>query len=182
MAKDYKNAGTTRKRPASGEGVPGWLWFAGGCALGFAVAMMLRISALAPVAAPASVPPPDAAADAGAADKPRFEFYKMLPKFEVVIPEQDRDVQRAGEVARVEKPGTYVLQAGSFRSFADADRLKATLALAGLESTIQQVTIDADETWYRVRLGPYTDLERLNQTKQRLADNGVQALVIRVGD
>src|SRR5690606_11191817 len=113
---------------------------------------------------------------------PQFDFYQMLPNFEVVIPEQDKDVRRSGEVASIEKPGTYVLQAGSFRSAADADRLRAQLALIGLESDVQTVTIDRDQTWHRVRIGPFTDLQRLDSARARLADNGIQALVIRIGD
>jgi len=82
----------------------------------------------------------------------------------------------------VEQPGTYVLQAGSFRNNADADRLRAQLALIGVESDIQTVTIDDDQVWHRVRIGPFTDLERLNAARDRLADNGIQPLIIRIGE
>ena len=106
----------------------------------------------------------------------------MLPNFEVVVPEQDQEVQRSGEVGKVDKPGTYVLQAGSFRNAADADKLRATLALAGIESSVQTVTIDRDQTWHRVRIGPFENLDRLNAARERLAQHNIQALVIRLGE
>ena len=113
--------------------------------------------------------------------KSRFDFYDELPKFEVVIPEQERDVRPDAAPAPVSEPGTYVLQAGSFRNVADADRVQATLAMQGIESRIQQVTIDED-TWHRVRIGPFDDLDRLEQTRKKLRDKHIEVLVIRVVD
>ncbi|HUO96702.1 MAG TPA: SPOR domain-containing protein, partial [Steroidobacteraceae bacterium] len=79
------------------------------------------------------------------------------------------------------RPGTYVLQAGSYRNLADADRIRAQLALAGVESKVQKVTVDTD-TWHRVRIGPITNLDELNRIRTRLKQADVDALVIRVGD
>jgi cell division protein FtsN len=81
----------------------------------------------------------------------------------------------------VSEPGTYVLQAGSFRNVTDADRVQATLALQGIESRIQQVTIDED-TWHRVRIGPFDDLAQLDQMRQKLHEKHIEVLVIRVVD
>ena len=49
----------------------------------------------------------------------------------------------------------YYLQAGSFRRFEDADRVKAQLALLGVVAGVQRVTINGGETWHRVRVGSY---------------------------
>lgn len=183
MARDYKHAG---RGPRSESRVSsGLLGLVAGFAAGFGAAVLLQIGVPEktdkpqPAAAAQPQPAEDKPADS---NKPKFDFYEMLPNFEVVIPEQDKDVRRSGEVTRVEQPGTYVLQAGSFRSEADADRLRAKLALAGLESDIQTVTIDENQTWHRVRIGPFTNLERLNAARRRLAENDIQALVIRVGE
>jgi len=112
----------------------------------------------------------------------RFDFYEMLPKFEVVVPEQDGRVPPAAAAAgTVQKPGAYVLQAGSFRNHADADRVRALIAMQGIESRIQKVTIDKD-TWHRVRIGPITDLRRLEETRSKLRQARIEALVIRVGE
>jgi cell division protein FtsN len=113
--------------------------------------------------------------------KPRFDFYNMLPNFEVVIPEQEPDVRVDVAPQMVEKPGVYVLQAGSFSEFKDADRRRAELALHGVESTIQRVSID-DRTYHRVRIGPITDLNELNVLRSRLHQANIDVLRIRLGD
>ena len=74
-----------------------------------------------------------------------------------------------------------MLQAGSYKNFGDADRVRAQLALAGVESKVQKVTVDTD-TWHRVRIGPITNLDELNRIRTRLRQSDIDALVIRVGD
>lgn len=111
----------------------------------------------------------------------RFTFYDMLPKFEVIIPEQEPDVSRDQTVQVVEEPGLYVLQAGSFTLFTDADRRRAQLALLGIESVIQRVAID-DKTYHRVRIGPIDDLGRLNLIRNQLRQAQIDVLRIRLGD
>lgn len=111
----------------------------------------------------------------------RFDFYKMLPNYEVVIVEQEPDVERDTVPQAVVDPGEYVLQAGSFSSFDDADRRRAQLALQGIESTIQRVSID-DQTYHRVRIGPTRDLDRLNLLRARLREANIDVLRIRLGD
>ena len=114
---------------------------------------------------------------------PRFTFYERLPKDEIIIPQEALEVEvdknkNKEPLEKIEKAGSYVIQAGSFQEFADADRRKAELALLGLESSIQKVSIDK-RNWYRVRIGPYVDLLELNATRQRLRDGSIDVLVIR---
>ena len=140
-------------------------------------------SADAPRPDPHRIAPPDSA-DAAAAGKTgeKYDFYQMLPNFEVVVPEKDRDVKRdlrAG--AAIERPGVYVLQAGSYRNEADAERVRKQLALQGVDAKVQRVAVDAD-VWHRVRIGPITNLEQLNRVRKQLQAAEVDALVIRVGD
>ena len=113
--------------------------------------------------------------------KSRFDFYEMLPRFEVVIPETEREVS-SSEPVKQQQPdtGLYILQAGSFQSYADADRRKAQLALLGMESQIQKVTID-DRQWHRVRLGPYDKLNDVQRARRQLRKAEIDALVLRVG-
>ena len=105
----------------------------------------------------------------------------MLPKFEVIIPDQEPDVSVDTEPRAIEEPGVYVLQAGSFSTFADADRRRAVLAMQGIESSIQRVSID-DKTYHRVRIGPIDNLEELNVTRSRLRAAEIDVLRIRLGD
>ena len=127
----------------------------------------------ASMAAPLRVEPepPAVAAEAGEEAEPRFSFYNMLPNFEVIIPEEEPDVRRDMRSEPVERPGTYVLQAGSFTSPADADRRRAELALLGVESQVQPVAIDR-RTYHRVRIGPTSDLDELNRIRNRLSAGG----------
>ena len=55
----------------------------------------------------------------------------MLPKFEVVVPEKEKDVRPDTRAVPETRSGTYVLQAGSYKNFADADRVRAKLACRG---------------------------------------------------
>jgi len=190
MARDYK---PRRRQPG---GFSGWAGLAWGLAAGLAIAAVVYIkdhrpgtpaaAALAktdrkrprgPDAADA-----DAADGAAAEDSPRsYAFYDMLPKFEVVVPEKEKDVHPDARAVPETRRGTYVLQAGSYKNFADADRVRAQLALQGVESKVQKVSVDND-TWHRIRIGPISNLDELNRLRTILRKADVDVLVIRVGD
>ena len=124
-------------------------------------------------------PPPDTAADGSGPQ--HYDFYSMLPNFEVVVPEKERDVRRDLPTVKIEKPGSYVLQAGSYHNEGDADRVARQLTLQGVDAKVQRVALDAD-VWFRVRVGPISDLAQLNKVRRQLQSADVDALVIRVGD
>ena len=127
----------------------------------------------APTAQKSAVP-----ASASQDAETQFEFYEMLPKFEVVIPEQDGVAPAAGPgTGPVQKPGAYILQAGSFRNHADADRVRALIAMQGVESKIQKVTIDRD-TWHRVRVGPVGSRAAAAETLERLKAGGHKGALV----
>lgn len=111
----------------------------------------------------------------------KYDFYEMLPQFEVVVPEKEQDVRRDAPTAKIERPGVYVLQAGSYRRVEDADRVRAQLERQGIEALVQRVAVDAD-VWHRVRIGPVSDLAELNRLRAQLHAAELDALVIRVGE
>ena len=74
---------------------------------------------------------------------------------------------------------TYYLQAGAFLERADAENAKGKLALIGLSANIAERKTD-NGTLYRVRLGPFGNLETMNRVRSRLGDNGVDVAVVRV--
>jgi cell division protein FtsN len=76
----------------------------------------------------------------------------------------------------------YYLQAGAFQRSADADNLKARLALAGLEAQIQTATLPDNSIWHRVRLGPYSNGQDLDKAKVALKENKIDATVIKVNE
>jgi cell division protein FtsN len=188
MPRDYK----TKRRGA--REFSGWTGLVCGLVLGLAVAGIVYVKdhrndvpapkiAKAAKKVHANEPPEADSGDAGAAEEPAkaYDFYDMLPKFEVVVPEKDKDVRPDLKPVPETRRGTYVLQAGSYKNFADADRVRAQLALQGVESKVQKVSVDND-TWHRIRIGPITKLDELNRLRQILRKADVDVLVIRVGD
>ena len=188
MARDYK----TKRRKTTG--FSGWMGVLSGLALGLAVAGIVYVKdhrSEAPAARSGKADKrkshgnelADAeAADPGAEESAKsYDFYDMLPKFEVVVPEKDKDVRPDTKSVPETRRGTYVLQAGSYKNFADADRVRAKLALQGVESKVQKVSVDND-TWHRIRIGPISKLDELNRLRQTLRKADVDVLVIRVGD
>ena len=191
-----KRRQTARRSTRKQEDFPGWMWMLFGLAVGLSVAFAIYMKDLEPeiplrsaLQEPASMastleqttPVASPAPAAAAPVERRFDFYEMLPNFEVVIAEQESNVSQDTQQEAVVLPGVYVLQAGSFTDFADADRRRAQLALQGIESRIQRVTID-DKTYHRVRIGPTNDLDELNRLRSRLKEAKIDVLRIRVGD
>ena len=130
----------------------------------------------------AAPPDPEASGPGSGKSPEKYDFYEMLPNFEVVVPEKDKDVKRdLPAAAKIERPGVYVLQAGSYRNEADAERVRAQLAQQGVDAKVQRVAVDAD-VWHRVRIGPISNLDELNKVRKQLQAAEVDALVIRVGD
>lgn len=109
-------------------------------------------------------------------EKPRFDFYKILPGTEEPAPDKPTKEQKGSTLAAKE---TFFLQAGSFQNTADADNLKARLALLGVEAAIETTTLPDKGVWHRVRVGPYTSVEELNRTRDTLKQNGVQTTLVK---
>ena len=139
---------------------------------------------------------------AKAPDKDRFDFYKILPggeepklagrsadraapdKAAAAKPEPARPPEKVAaaepSAAKGAKTGDrFWLQAGSFAQETDAENLKARLALAGWEAQVQPGTLPDKAVRYRVRLGPYDNVEELNRIKAQLAQRGYDAAVIK---
>ena len=73
----------------------------------------------------------------------------------------------------------YYLQAGAFRDQADAENARAKLALLGMEARVSEKQSD-NGSLYRVRLGPYAQLDAMNRVRTKLAENSVDAALVRV--
>ncbi len=190
MAKRRKRRSSRSTRSARKQEYPGWAWGVWGLAIGLSVAAAVWVSDRRPQPVDNTIPrvannidnngETTVNEDVQAESKPsRFEFYDILPLFEVIIPEEDPEVAADREPKAVDTPGTYVLQAGSFTTLVDADRRRAQLALQGIESAIQRVTID-DKTYHRVRIGPIDDLDELNMIRSRLRAAKIDVLIIRL--
>ncbi len=124
-------------------------------------------------------PPAQHAASSVGESRERFTFYTILTEKGEVAPPQ---VKNEGQKAHVsqgsgQQPAaltrSYYLQAGSFASPEDADKLKARIALAGLEANVAQANIPGKGIRYRVRLGPYRNADDLNKAREALKQNGI---------
>ena len=118
--------------------------------------------------------------------KPRFEFYKVLTDKQdttVASPSPTDKPPLVKPQVADSKPAAgsepHFLQAGSFANADDAEKLKARLALQGLEAHIQTATIPDKGVWHRVRLGPYENADELNNARTLLKQNGVEATPMR---
>lgn len=201
MNQDYKD--TTPTRPATrGFAGPMLVGVFIGMLLGFAIAFGLawyvyklpspflsgraKPANVAQPAKPEAVETPAAGNDdrtakapAAADGKPRFEFYKILPGDEVVSDQQFKQATAQPPAARARN--AYFLQAGAFQNAADADRMKAELALLGVEARVQTTTLPDKGIWHRVRVGPFSATEELNRARETLKQNGIDASLIKVG-
>lgn len=74
--------------------------------------------------------------------------------------------------------GAYLLQLGSFRTTADAERLKAQLALKGIQTSVQTVTIDNGQTYHRVRTATL-DKAQAQALRNKLQSEGQESMMIR---
>jgi cell division protein FtsN len=122
---------------------------------------------------------PAADKNAKPAEKQRFEFYDILQGKEALVTEQEVKASAAQQPAGKLKDN-YFLQAGAFQTEAEADNLKAKLALLGVEAVIQTADIPEKGVWHRVRVGPFTNIEELNTARGLLSKNGVQAGLVKI--
>jgi cell division protein FtsN len=120
------------------------------------------------------------AGKAPAAEKPKFDFYKILPGSEE--PVSEKDLKAAAKGKPESSKDVYFLQAGSFQNPADADNRKAQLAILGLEAAVEPINLPDKGTWYRVRLGPYTKIDEINKMRSTMAANGIDVSLVKIKD
>ncbi|HWD22121.1 MAG TPA: SPOR domain-containing protein [Burkholderiales bacterium] len=121
------------------------------------------------------------ATPAAPAEKPKFDFYKILPGQEETVSEKElRERMKAARSQQNVAKDVYFIQAGSFQNPADADNQKARLAILGFESSVEPANLPDKGTWYRVRMGPYSKLDEINRIRQALAQNGIDASLVKI--
>jgi cell division protein FtsN len=122
--------------------------------------------------------------------KPKPTFQSPLARMPEARPEGRQDAQKPDQRKPVEriaerplpKPQAgahYFVQAGSFSQREPAERLKAQLAMLGLESSIQRIDAGQNEARYRVRIGPFRDLAQVDQVRGQLRQHQIDAIVLR---
>lgn len=127
-----------------------------------------------------------------------YRFYTLLPEMEVKVspgggtpPTDEPDGsarEKAPQAPRKEETagppegdprGRFLLQVASFRKSRSAEEMKARLAMRGLQAEVVEAEIEDRGTWYRVRLGPYSDRSAAEEVKSRLAEAGMRSLILQ---
>ena len=128
----------------------------------------------------------------------QFDFYKVLPEKEVVIPNAELSAMAKAEqqqaaaannasasapaaataAAPESSQSGYVLQVGAFPSASEADAMKAKLALQGFTAHVQAVTLGG-QVWNRVRIGPFASATQLQSVQKQLAAAGIHGIPLK---
>lgn len=131
-----------------------------------------------------------------------FSFYNELPRRAIDAPAHELE-QKIIQQPKINRPNpvnkaktetaqssvltksqpaqsTYILQVGSFRSPDEAESLKARLAFMGLQATIQPVTVNKNQRWIRVRVGPFPSFKQAEQVQTRLKRNNITAMLLKL--
>ncbi len=167
---------------------PAWLWLLTGLLIGF----LLSLAWILREGWPQTQPRPDASAQAPAAgeaplaelagsrkapERREFDFYSVLPEMEVVIPDAQIR-QQSSSPTPTDSDERFLMQLGSFGNRADAEALKAQVALLGVQASIQPVTINGTD-WFRVRVGPLAGAREVEQVRTQLGQYGAQAITLK---
>lgn len=207
MGRDY--AARNRRPAARAAGLPGWVWLVAGLSMGLVVACIVYIGR------PTQPMPMAPAGGAGAhktrlkveippVEEPRFDFYTLLEKEQLVVSGETRPRPPTQNPARPVAPSAataapsagvaptaraapaspgitrYLVLAGSFREAANAEAHRAKLALAGIEARIETVATQDRATLHRVRIGPANSLEQAQGIAAKLKSQGMDSRVVKV--
>ena len=209
--------GASRYQAPTKKSAPGWIWLVSGLVIG---GFMVFLFSLEPgrddikrakneqAASQQSAKPKTAKQNKDEPNKPKYDFYTLLPESEVIVPPQEPepaapeqkpvspeeaakiDAARAEAalkgltppppplIAQAATSTQFFLQAGSFRRREDADSLRAQIILLGQNVQVESGTV-RDETWHRVLVGPFATREQLAGAQKTLAGNGFGNLLLQ---
>lgn len=208
--------GATRYQEPVRKPVHPLVWIVCGLVLGVFVMSLLKLepgkdnvkreTAKPAVTKPAASQPPGKPASEPAANKPKYEFYTLLPESEVIVPPdalpekappppsaREVEAKRQAEAARAQalldgkqpppapprkEVTQFYLQAGSFPEREKAEAVRARLLLTGQNVHIEPGQV-ANKTWYRVLVGPFASREQLNQAQTQLSQSGFNNLLLQ---
>ncbi len=196
MPRDYKHR-SARSRARKRQTVPGWLWLATGLTIGLFIAFLVYLNKIPVDSQDVAVTQKNNTNSANETKRKNqqkkseqhketeFSFYSKLPTMEVTLPAepQHRAPPKSSKITSppaVKGSKAYVLQAGSFRKYKEADSLKARLALLGFEATIITVTTGIDSIWHRVRIGPFVNAEQAKKTQDKISRNKITTILLKV--
>lgn len=168
-----------RSTAKSSSIIPAWIWLTLGILIGLGIAMFTGSNnryktqeQTAKTTEPAITQEPKT--------KQKFDFYTLLPELEIVIPQEETQPPKPKPTTKQQAAykGGYLLQAGSFQQYNEADSLKARLALIGVEANIQSVEVNKTK-WHRVQIGPSNDRAALEGLRKRLKSSQIDTILLQ---
>jgi len=190
MPKDYKNVTKSTSKTKSKAGSA--LSFFTGLSVGLLVAVIIyfhehrsTISAIPHqetseiITSEINITPDSEQENIESLPEPQFDFYKILPNKEVNISEwETREDERPSDTSQ--QSVMYVLQVGSYSQYKAADEIKAELAMLGITADIQRVVINGQDIRHRVRIGPYKNIAKLQEVRDRLSVNNHEFMLLKL--
>jgi cell division protein FtsN len=181
------------KKRRGNEPAPGWAWMLLGLSIGLAVALAVYLTNGGPTIPSARIPdtaavvePPAPAqvvtpapaasmteAEAEPAADADLDFYELLQELTVVVPDGDPAARAENRPAQ-----EYTIQAGSFRTYEEADRRQATLALLAIESHIENAIVE-NQIWHRVIIGPLSERGEMSRVLRSLRNERIETMAPR---
>jgi len=183
MARDYQHRANPKKKlrqPRASR----WKWFLFLLLTGLFVAFLIHLSSkntaanIRPSTPPKQEQKKPTTEQPKETSKPHYEFYSILPEMEVVIPESEIKTKKFRESIGKAEKGRYALQIGSFREPQKAEKLKAQLALLGVEAKIEKSFV-GNTTWNRVKVGPFSKMQQVDRTRKQLLENRIDSVVVQ---
>lgn len=173
--------GAVRKRSAGnggGDRLTPWRWYGAGVLTGVFLSLLLYLGALPPTTQPNAEPEATSTAQDATPNRPRFDFYTVLPEQTIDVDVEPATVSEPRESA---EPATWLLQAGSFRQREDADRRRAELLLLGLEPRVEESPDSGTGRWFRVYLGPFDSRSEVSRVRGLTAGQDIDTLLLKRG-
>jgi cell division protein FtsN len=177
------------KQPIPRGCPPRWAWFFGGLLIGIFGAFLFYLYELAPSQLEMSASSTLAENNENSTDAlhyENYEFYSNLPKSEVKVVETEDDTaanQDAAAINALQAPQQAAentnlrLQVGSFRDIKVAQGLQKHLSSMNIQATIEQATVNG-LSWHRVRIGPFSSEQALEQIKATLDQQKIPFSVV----
>ena len=182
-----------KKNKSTSAPLPGWVWMITGLFIGLFVAFLVHLKDNYPALSLQDTQKTEKKSGRDTREvrkakspepKTQFDFYTILPEMEIAVPDSEIDSPGTDTSPAFKHDSQFILQAGSFKQLAQADQMKASLALLGVQAKIQSVTINNANnkatTWHRVRLGPYDNFGEMNKIRSRLRRNNIEALLLKL--
>ena len=181
MPQDYSPKKTTKKRASNRRAkntskTPRWAWSVITLLLVLVVGLLAYVFKLKqPALEVANEEKAKPATKSTSQRQPRFVFYEKLKDQRVEVPDRSNEIKEPAEVKNID----YYLQAGSFRSKADADKMRAKLLLLNLDVRIETATNDKGKTWHRVITGPFSTRSTMARARSTLSSQRIQPLLLK---